>query len=75
VLTLRQNSVRWLVAFVPALLLTGCGSGSTTRPVLAERCMQLSGARESKVSLVSPEDGFLRVTVQERGISVIATLE
>ena len=74
-LTLRQNSVRWLVAFVPALLLTGCGSGSTTRPVLARRCMQLSGARESKVSLVSPEDGFLRVTIQERGISVIATLD
>jgi hypothetical protein len=75
VLTLRQIYSCGLVAVLASLLLTGCGSRPTTHPVLAARCMQLSGAHESKVSLQSPDEGFLLLRIQERGISVIATLD
>ena len=37
--------------------------------------MQIGGPRESTVSVLSPEDGFLRLRIQERGVSVIATLD
>jgi CHAT domain-containing protein/tetratricopeptide (TPR) repeat protein len=75
VLTLRQNSLRWLVAFVPALLLMGCGSGSTTRPILAEHCLSVGGPRPSTLTVVAPEQGTLRIRIQERGVTVIATLD
>src|SRR5882724_12849488 len=70
--TFRQTSLCWLAVLFPALLLTGCGSGSTTRPVLAERCMQVGGGHhESTVSILSPNEGTLRLRVEERGISVV----
>ena len=71
----RQTAFRWLVVLCSSLLLTACGSASATRPVLAERCMQIGGPRESTVSVLSPEDGFLRLRIEERGVSVIATLD
>jgi CHAT domain-containing protein len=37
--------------------------------------MQVGGPRESTVSVLSPEDGFLRLRIEERGVSVIATLD
>ena len=74
-LNLRQTAFCWLVVLCSSLLLTACGSTEATRPVLTERCMQVSGARESTVGMVSPEAGMLRVGIEERGISVIATLD
>ena len=71
----RQTAFRWLVVLCSSLLLTACGSIEATRPVLSERCMQVGGARESTVSVVSPEAGFLRLRIEERGISVVASLD
>jgi len=73
--TFRQTSLCWLAILFLALLLTGCGSGSTTRPVLAKRCMQVDGHHESKLSVLSPDAGTLRLRIEERGVSVIATLD
>jgi hypothetical protein len=74
--TLRQIHLCWLAALFLALLLTGCGSDSATRPVLAEQCLQVGGDRhESNVSILSPDAGTLRIRVEERGISVVATLD
>jgi hypothetical protein len=74
-LNLRQISFWWLAVLCSSLLLTACGSGNATRPVLAERCMQVGGTHESTVSVLSPEEGSLRIRIQERGVSVIATLD
>jgi CHAT domain-containing protein/tetratricopeptide (TPR) repeat protein len=74
-LTLRHIHSRWLVALFPSLLLTGCGSSTATRPVLAGTCMQVGGARASTLNVQAPDDGTLRFQIQERGISVIATLD
>src|SRR5882724_11506606 len=74
-LTFRQTPLCWLVFLFLTLLLTGCGSDSTTRPVLAQRCMQVSGHHESSVSILSPDEGTLRLRVEERGISVVVTLD
>ena len=65
----------WLVALFPSLLLTGCGSSTATRPVLAQTCMQVGGSRESTVRVQAPDDGTLRFQIQERGISVVASLD
>jgi CHAT domain-containing protein/tetratricopeptide (TPR) repeat protein len=75
VLTLRHTQPCWLAALFPSLLLTGCGSSTATRPVLAETCMQVDGSRESTVRVQAPDDGTLRFRIQERGISVVATLD
>jgi CHAT domain-containing protein len=74
-LTLRQIALCWLAVLCPSLLLTACGSTDAIRPVLTERCMQVSGARESTLSVMSPEAGLLSLRIEERGISVIATLD
>jgi CHAT domain-containing protein/tetratricopeptide (TPR) repeat protein len=74
-LTLRHIHFCWLVALFPSLLLTGCGSSTATRPVLAATCMQIGGARESTLNVKAPDDGTLRFQIQERGISVVATLD
>jgi CHAT domain-containing protein len=75
VLTLRHIHASWLVTLFPSLLLTGCGSSTVTRPVLAQTCMQVGGSRESTVHVQAPDDGTLRFQVQEHGISVLATLD
>ena len=43
--------------------------------MLAERCLQVGGSHESTVSIRSPDDGFLSFKLEERGVSVIATLD
>ncbi len=74
-LTLRHFHSCWLVALFPSLLLTGCGSSTATRPVLAETCMPVGGSRVSTVHIHAPDNGTLRFRIQERGISVVATLD
>jgi CHAT domain-containing protein len=74
-LNLRQIAYCWFAVLFPMLLLAACGSTEATRPVLIERCMQVSGTRDSTVSVVSPEAGTLSLRIEERGISVIATLD
>src|SRR5882724_4508302 len=73
--TFRQIPLCWLAILSVALILTGCDSASTTRPVLAERCMQVGGHHEGSVAILSPDEGTLRLRVEERGISVIVTLD
>jgi CHAT domain-containing protein len=72
-LTLRYIHSCWLVALIPSLLLTGCGSSTGTRPVLGQTCMQVGGSREGTVHVQAPDDGTLRFQIQEHGISVVAT--
>jgi len=75
VLIVRSTYSYWLVALLPSLLLTGCGSGTPTRAALAQTCMQVGGARESTVSVRAPDDGTLHVRIQEHGISLSASLD
>jgi len=72
---LRPSHTCWLVALLPSLLLTGCGSSIATSPVLADTCMQVGGSRESTVRVQAPDDGTLRLRIQEHGISVVASLD
>src|SRR3569832_1310455 len=74
-LTLRHIHFCWLVVLFLSLLLTGCGSSAATRPVLARTCMQVGGARGSTLNVQAPDAGTLRFQIQERGISVVATLD
>lgn len=74
-LTLRPIIFRWLALPALGLLLVGCGPDGLARPVLAEHCAQIGGAHESKISLTSPDEGVLRLRVEERGVSAIATLD
>src|SRR5881628_232264 len=74
-MTLRHIHSCWLVALFPSLLLTGCGSSTATRPVLAATCMQVGGSHESTVRVQAPDDGTLRFQIQELGISVVTTLD
>jgi CHAT domain-containing protein len=64
-----------LLLLVLALLLSGCKADGPPRPVLAERCMQVDGHRESQVRVVSPGTGFLRFQIEERGVSLVVTLD
>jgi len=58
-----------------ASLLTGCGSSERApRPILAAQCMQIDGHHVSTLRVSSPGEGMLRVQVEERGVSVIASL-
>ncbi len=45
------------------------------QPVLARRCLPISGAREAALNITAPADGTLRVHIEERGISTVATLD
>ena len=74
-LTFRQTALFWPAVLFLTLLLTGCGSGSTTRPVLAEQCMQVGGPEESTLGIVSPGAGVLSLSIEERGISLIASMD
>jgi CHAT domain-containing protein len=75
-LNLRQYAAGGLVLLLLSLLLLGCGSGrSITRAVLAGHCMRIDGHHESNVSLQSPDAGWLHLRIEERGISVVATLD
>jgi CHAT domain-containing protein len=75
VLIVRSTYSYWLVALLASLLLTGCGSGTPTRAALAQTCIQVGGSRESTVSVRAPDDGTLRVRIQEHGISLSASLD
>ena len=72
---MRSSHTCWLVALLPSLLLTGCGSSVATSPVLAETCLQIGGSRANAVRVQAPDDGTLRLRIQEHGISVIADLD
>jgi hypothetical protein len=71
------SSGRFTVLVLLALLLSACGSGGViqTRSVLAEQCLAVSGHHESSLSVLSPEEGFLRLRIVERGVSIVATLD
>jgi CHAT domain-containing protein len=68
---------RFTVIVLLALLLSACGSGGVTqtRSVLSEQCQAVSGRHESSLSVLSPEEGFLRLQIVERGVSIVATLD
>jgi hypothetical protein len=58
------------------VLLTACRSDSKPLlPVLAERCVPVDGHHDSVTTVTSPEDGVLRLRIDERGVSLIATLD
>jgi CHAT domain-containing protein len=74
-LNLRKAAHGALLISFLELLLTGCHSGSQALPVLAQRCMQVGGYHDSELVVTSPSDGILRVSIEERGISIVATLD
>ncbi|MBX5463429.1 MAG: CHAT domain-containing protein [Steroidobacteraceae bacterium] len=57
-----------------AAALTGCGSAQPPRVVLAETCRAIDASRPVSLEIRAPEAGLLRVAVEQRGISVLATL-
>ncbi len=73
--SLRQALRSWLAAPVLVLQLTACGSASAPVPVISEQCLQAGAPFENAISVVSPGDGLLRVGVEERGISLLVTLD
>src|SRR5581483_5071918 len=73
-LTLLKTAHGGLLISLLAFLLSGCGSGSATQPVLAAQCMQIGGSHDSEFTVTSPGDGVLRINIDERGISVVTSL-
>jgi CHAT domain-containing protein len=72
----RRTSLCWLAVPFLSLLLAACDSHSSlTRPVLSQSCAQVGGAHASKVIVVSPGEGFLSLRVEERGVSVAASVD
>lgn len=55
--------------------LVGCGAPEAPRVVLAESCRTLGGSQPVTLSIASPASGLLRVGIEQRGISVLATLQ
>jgi CHAT domain-containing protein/tetratricopeptide (TPR) repeat protein len=74
-LTVARARLPWLTVPFLVVLLTACGSGSELRPVLAEHCTRVGGHHDSEFAVTSPADGTLRLSVEERGISVMTTLD
>ena len=67
---------RWtclLIALCGALGLVGCRSEPTSQTV-ATQCRP-AGPQESALTLTSPDDGVLSISVEERGVSVVASLD
>src|ERR1700730_13993988 len=72
----RRTALCWLAVLFLSLLLAACDSHSIlTRPVLSQSCAQVGGAHAGKVIVVSPDEGFLRVRIEERGVSVAASID
>src|SRR2546423_1125821 len=76
VLALRALALRISAPFAACLaaLLAGCGSHPAPQAVLTARCMPISGAAPVELRVTPPARGPLRVAVEQRGISVVATL-
>ena len=51
-----------------------CSAAQAPRPILAERCLGISGASPISLKLASPGGGSLRITVRQRGISLTGSL-
>jgi CHAT domain-containing protein/tetratricopeptide (TPR) repeat protein len=56
------------------LALAACSSHERPQTVLAERCTSISAAHPVQFAVSPPSPGLLRIAVEQRGISVIATL-
>jgi len=63
------------VLAVALLALAGCHQVEAPREVLSGRCLSVGNGRDGVVNIIAPADGVLRIRVEERGISVTATLD
>jgi CHAT domain-containing protein/tetratricopeptide (TPR) repeat protein len=67
----------WLFTIV---LLATCTPGLAAharvlQSALARRCLPISGTQEAALNIAAPADGTLRIHIEERGISTVATLD
>ena len=65
----------WLGIAVLSGALAACGHGVAPQQVLARQCSPIGGPRQAVLSVVAPAAGTLRIAVEERGISTVATLD
>jgi CHAT domain-containing protein len=66
---------RWLVVCVCALSLAACARAGAPEQALATRCLPLSGNQGQSVSIVPTERGTLSIRIEERAVSVVATID
>ena len=65
----------WLGIALASGVVTACSQSVAPQQVLARQCSPLGGPEEAVLSVVAPAAGILRIAVEERGISTVATLD
>lgn len=72
---LYRRVSRVLAVLVSGVIaLAGCSSHDPVQPVLAARCMPIGGMKPVDLRIVSPVRGTLRVSIEQRGITLAASL-
>ena len=69
------RSWKWLGIAVASGVLAACSQSVAPQQVLARQCSPIGGPREAVLSLAAPAAGTLRIAVEERGVSTVATLD
>jgi CHAT domain-containing protein/tetratricopeptide (TPR) repeat protein len=72
-----RASSAWLCSVLLAAACTPALAAQSHRlyPVLARQCSPIAGAQEVALNITAPAAGTLRIEIQERGISTVATLD
>ncbi|MGH8140217.1 MAG: CHAT domain-containing protein [Steroidobacteraceae bacterium] len=70
-----QGACGWLAVLASCLLLTACGSKASSQNILLRTCRPVGGTVEASWDIAAPSAGVLDIRIEERGVSVIATLD